>query len=193
MIREVVTHPDPVLREQAALVAVVDQEVKDLIRDMFETIRAAPGIGLAAPQLGVSRRVLVIDLLPDGVESDQDREYLATLRELGYTGPVALVNPTLEQGDGEFTWEEGCLSLPEVNVKITRCEHVIVTALDREGQPLRIEAAGLFAVAIQHEMDHLNGKLIIDFLPASRQEPVNRRLKKLKNRQRLARQQQSRC
>jgi peptide deformylase len=183
MLRPIRTHPDPVLREFAAPVARFSDETKTLIRDMFETMYAAPGIGLAANQVGVLLRVVTIDLMPDGVKDEEDKQTFEELKKLGFTGPVALVNPQITTAEGTFVWEEGCLSVPETNAEIERAEHVVVTALDRDGKPISVEAHGLFAVAIQHEIDHLNGKLFIDYLSKFKRDTITRRLTKAKEKQ----------
>lgn len=145
---------DPVLRRRAEEVPAVDDEVRALIADMFDTMRAAEGIGLAAPQVGVSWRVLVADIGADG------------------PGPLALVNPVLVEAspERERAWE-GCLSLPGLEAEVERSVRVVVEGLDGEGRPIRLEAEGLLARCLQHEIDHLDGRLILD-----RVSPLKRRL-----------------
>ncbi|MEP6573044.1 MAG: peptide deformylase [Gemmatimonadota bacterium] len=140
----------PVLRKRSDEIISVDDEVRLFIDEMFATMEAAKGVGLAANQVGVARRVAVIDA--EGAR-------------------YALVNPVIVQTEGKDTAEEGCLSIPKVYADVTRPERVIVEALDRDGQPVRFEATGLAARAIQHEIDHLDGILFIDHLG-----PMKRRL-----------------
>jgi len=180
MIMTIRTHPDPVLRQLAEPVASLDDSIKKLIQDMFETMYAAPGVGLAAPQVGVSLRVIVIDLMPDGVRNDEDKKHFEELKELGYNGPIALVNPVIVEREGLFEWEEGCLSVPEIAVEVERSERVLVKGLDRQGQEVMIEGHEYFAVALQHEIDHLDGRLMIDYLPKKQQASVTRKLRERK-------------
>jgi len=133
----------PVLRQRSADVQAVDDDVRRLIDDMFETMEAARGVGLAANQVGLARRVAVID-------AEGQR--------------FAMVNPVIVEAEGRATAEEGCLSIPEIYGDVTRAERVVLEALDREGQPFRLEAEGLTARAIQHEIDHLDGILFLDHL-----------------------------
>ena len=150
--------PDPRLRTRAEPVAVVDDGVRQLIDDMFETMYAAPGIGLAATQVDVHKRVLVTDV---------SREQ---------TAPLALVNPEIIERDGKVEAEEGCLSVPGIYDTIaTRSERIRVRALDRDGKPFELDAEGLLAVCIQHEMDHLEGKLFVDYLSELKRNRLKRR------------------
>jgi len=142
-VHKIRMYPDPVLREAAAKVATVDDGVRKLIDDLAETMYAAPGVGLAAPQIGVQRRVLVYRL------SEEDE-----LR--------ALVNPVIEWSSGEQTDDEGCLSIPGLAYPVTRAQRVLVTGLDREGRAVGYDAEDLEARVIQHEVDHLDGALFID-------------------------------
>ncbi|MET0398261.1 MAG: peptide deformylase [Longimicrobiaceae bacterium] len=134
-----------VLRTPAVEVAEVDDELRRLIGDMFETMYRAEGVGLAAPQVGISRRVIVVDVHDDEVE------------------PFALVNPRLVESSRETEkGEEGCLSIPGLSAAVERAAHVVVEGLDRDGNPLRVEGGGLLARCLQHEIDHLDGVLFID-------------------------------
>lgn len=150
MRRAIVTYPDPVLLGKSAPVPRVTDAVRELVRDMFETMRAANGIGLAAPQVGVGKRVIVVDVSP--VEPEQ--------------GPLALVNPVIAARRGAVEGTEGCLSVPGVEGIVPRAEWVAVNGLTEAGEPVRIEAAGILARALQHEIDHLDGILFIDRIPA---------------------------
>jgi len=147
-------YPDPVLREPAGPVADVDDSVRKLVADMTETMRAAPGVGLAAPQVGVQRRVLVYSL--------------------GTEEPVhALVNPEIVERSGEQLGDEGCLSIPELIYPVARADRIKVRALDEHGNAVAIEAEEFEARVIQHEVDHLDGVLFLDRLdPADRREAL---------------------
>jgi len=152
--------PDPRLRTRAQPVAEVDETVRRLIDDMFETMYAAPGIGLAATQVNVHRRVVVIDVSEDRSE------------------PLALVNPEILARDGVEETEEGCLSVPGYYEKVRRAETVRVRALDRNGERIEFDADGLLAVCIQHEIDHLDGKLFVDYLSELKRTRIRKRLEK---------------
>lgn len=159
-IRKILHYPDPRLRRQALPVDTVDDETRTLIDDMAETMYQAPGMGLAAPQIDVSKRILIIDIS----EARND------LR--------VLVNPELLTQEGEQTMEEGCLSVPGVYEEVTRAEKVTVRALGRDGKPFELEADGLLATCVQHEIDHLNGKLFVDYLSRLKQQRVRKKLAK---------------
>jgi peptide deformylase len=153
--------PDPRLRTRAAPVSVVDESIRELIDNLFETMYAAPGIGLAATQVDVHQRVLVVDL-------SQER-----------TEPLALINPEIVAREGSVEAEEGCLSVPGIyDTLTTRAERISVRALDRNGQPLEFAAEGLLAVCIQHEIDHLEGKLFVDYLSDLKRTRIRKKLEK---------------
>ena len=163
-IKPVVTLPDPVLREVSAPVETIGEDLQRLIDDMFETMYDAPGIGLAAIQVGVPRRLVVLDC--SGKDNAPD--------------PICMINPVIEMlGDELRSYEEGCLSLPEIMVDIERPSMVRVRYLDRTGKEQVRDAEGLLATAIQHELDHLDGKLIIDFLSPLKRNIAIRKLKKI--------------
>ena len=149
-VREIVVEGDPVLRRKARRVRRFGRQLADLIADMFETMRQAHGVGLAAPQVGVSERVIVIEI-PEDMEDEPN----AGTR-------LALVNPELVKARGEETSEEGCLSVPAFSGQVCRAAQVTVKGLDPQGREARIRAEGLLARALQHEMDHLDGVLFID-------------------------------
>ena len=159
-IRKILHYPDPRLRRKALPVDIVDDEIRTLIDDMAETMYQAPGMGLAAPQIDVSKRVLVIDIS----EARND------LR--------VFVNPELLTQEGEQTMEEGCLSVPGVYEEVTRAEKVTVRALGHDGKPFELEADGLLATCVQHEIDHLDGKLFVDYLSRLKQQRVRKKLAK---------------
>jgi peptide deformylase len=153
--------PDPRLRNRAVPVKVVDDRIRRLVDDMFETMYEAPGIGLAATQVDVHERLLVVDV-------SQDR-----------SAPLVFINPEILTAEGSVEAEEGCLSVPGVYDKLTtRSEKVTVRALDRDGQPFEIAADGLLAICIQHEMDHLEGKLFVDYLSDLKRTRIRRKLEK---------------
>jgi len=156
----ILQYPDERLHTVAKPVAEVDERIRTLIDDMAETMYAARGIGLAATQVNVHERVLVIDL------SEEHDEL------------TAFVNPEIIEKDGEIVYEEGCLSVPGVYDKVTRAEHVKVRALGRDGQPFEVEAHGLLAVCLQHEIDHLNGHVFVEYLSRLKQDRIKTKMKK---------------
>ena len=164
-LRTILHYPDPRLRRRAEPVAAVTNELRQLVDDMVETMYAAPGVGLAAVQVDVPVRVVVIDI-------SEARNAL-----------LVLINPQIVEQDGEQTFEEGCLSVPGVYDEVTRAEHVTVRALDRDGRAFEREARGLLATCIQHEIDHLDGKVFVDYLSRLKQTRIR---KKLEKQQRLA-------
>ena len=164
MVRDIVIWPDPVLKKPAAPVARVDDEIRKLIDDMAETMYAADGVGLAAPQVGVSKRIVVIDTSPR-----QEGQKL-----------VHLVNPRIVKTEGETVYTEGCLSIPGEAEEVERAAKVWVEALDREGKPFEIVGEGLLGIALQHELDHLDGILFVDHLSSLKRELIRKRMKKLK-------------
>jgi peptide deformylase len=152
--------PDPRLRTRAAPVATFDAGLGQLIDDMLETMYAAPGIGLAATQVNVHQRIIVIDI---SEQKDQ---------------PLVLINPEILAREGVELTEEGCLSVPQVFEEVERAARVRVRARDRDGAVLEREFDGLLAVCVQHEMDHLDGKLFVDYLSSLRRERIRRKLEK---------------
>jgi peptide deformylase len=151
MQRTILIYPDPFLLKKAAPVSRVDEKVRELIRDMFETMRAASGVGLAAPQLGVGKRVIIVDISP--VEKE--------------VAPLALVNPEIVESRGLEEGTEGCLSLPGIEGVVPRAEFVLVKGRDEQGRPVQLTARGFLSRALQHEIDHLDGVLFIDRIPAA--------------------------
>ena len=160
--------PDPRLRTKASAVEVVDDSLRALIGDMFETMYAAPGIGLAATQVDVHKRVLVTDVSADKSE------------------PHALINPEILEKDGLMVSDEGCLSVPGYYEEVERAEHIRVRFLDRHGDKQEMEAEGLLAVCIQHEMDHLEGKLFVDYLSETKRQRIRKKLLKERRHQSAA-------
>lgn len=157
--------PDPRLRTKAVPVdpaRLADPGFQRLLDDMFETMYAAPGIGLAASQVDVHQRFMVID-----VSEEKDR-------------PLVFVNPEIVSRAGEQVYQEGCLSVPGIYADVTRAEEIDVRFLDRDGKPQELRVDGLLAVCIQHEMDHLDGKLFVDYLSPLKREMVRKKLAKAK-------------
>ena len=159
-ILKILEYPDPRLRTRAEPIAVVDDEVRQLAADMLETMYAAPGIGLAATQVNVHRRMLVAD-----VSEEKD-------------APHVFINPEILEQRGVETMEEGCLSVPGIYESVTRADWVRVRALGLDGQPFEAELDGLLAVCVQHEMDHLEGKLFVDYLSDLKRQRIRKRLDK---------------
>ena len=157
---DILLYPDPRLRKRAKIVDTVDQTIIQLVDDMAETMYNAPGIGLAATQVNVHKRVIVLDI-------SEHRDQL-----------MVFINPVIEERDGETESEEGCLSVPGVVVPVLRAQNVVIGALDREGNPFKVEASELLSVCIQHEMDHLEGKVFVDYLSRLKQDRIRKRLLK---------------
>jgi len=155
---------DPILRSKAETVEKVDETILNLINDMLETLRSAKGLGLAAPQVGYSLALFVIDSIPLGLGSD----------------PIVLLNPKIVTEEGEDIKEEGCLSLPGINEEVKRPARIVVEGLNREGKGVRMEKEGLLARVLHHEVDHLEGILLIDRISPLRRELLKGRLKELK-------------
>jgi len=156
----ILRYPDPRLHKKAAPVVEVNDSIRKLIADMAETMYEAPGVGLAATQVDVHRRVVVIDVSEDK------------------TGLLALVNPEILERSGQQECEEGCLSVPGIYEKVIRAEKIRFRALDRDGQPFEMEAEGLLAVCVQHEIDHLNGKVFVEYLSQLKQSRIKAKLAK---------------
>jgi peptide deformylase len=153
-------YPDPRLRRRADPVVKVDDTIRQLVTDMAETMYAAPGIGLAAIQVNVLQRVIVIDV-------SETRDQM-----------LVLINPEILEKDGEQIFEEGCLSVPGVYDEVTRAAHIKLRALGRDGKPFEMEAEGLLATCIQHEIDHLDGKVFVDYLSRLKQTRIRKKLEK---------------
>jgi peptide deformylase len=179
-IREILIWPDPQLLKVSQPVALnpdgsVPDEIKTLVRDMFETMYAADGVGLAAPQVGVLQRVVVVDIRA------YDRDDNGDVQEKpSGDPPIALLNPVFSDKSGKLEWEEGCLSVPLETGLVTRAARCRVDYLDLQGKPQVIEAEGLKSVALQHECDHLDGKLFVDYLSPLKRGVIKRKMLKLK-------------
>ncbi len=157
---DILHYPDPRLRTQAKPVEKVDNELRTLVEDMFETMYAAPGIGLAATQVNIHKQIIVIDV------SEEKNQ------------PLCLINPMILQAEGHEEYEEGCLSVPGVYENVERAENIDVRALDKHGEAFEMHASGLLAICIQHEMDHLKGKLFVDYLSRLKQGRIKKKLEK---------------
>jgi len=157
---KIIRFPDARLRTVAKPVADVSENIRNLLDDMLETMYAAPGIGLAATQVNVHKQIVVIDI------SEEKNQ------------PHVFINPVITKKDGEETSEEGCLSVPEYYAEVKRAETVTVEALDKNGEKFTLDAEGLLAVCIQHELDHLKGKLFIDYLSPLKQKRLRKKLEK---------------
>ena len=163
MVREILVWPHPVLKQKATPVEVVDDSIRTLVKDMFESMYAADGVGLAAPQVGVLKRVIVLDTTPRQPESK----------------PLAMINPEIITLEGETTYREGCLSIPGEAEDVDRAQSVLVRYLDENGKPQELKADGLLAIAIQHETDHLQGVMFVDHVSTLKRELIRKKMKKL--------------
>ena len=160
-ILPILEYPDPRLRKRAKPVATVDDDIKRLVDDMFETMIDSHGIGLAASQVDVHQRVIVMDLMEDGSQ------------------PRVFINPEIEVlNDTTEPYDEGCLSVPGFYETVARPSNVMISALDREGRPFKEKASGLLAICIQHEIDHLEGKLFVDYLSPLKRQIIRKKMKK---------------
>jgi len=162
-LRRILKFPAPELKKNAAEVAEIDGQMDELLRDMAETMYAAPGVGLAAPQVGVSARAITID-----VDHENPGQHL-----------LKLINPVITEREGSVLWEEACLSVVDFAAEVRRSAKVAVRAWTLDQQEVEIEADGLLAIALQHELDHLDGKLFIDRVSALKRDSYKRRIKKM--------------
>lgn len=155
---EILHFPDPRLRKKAQPVDKVDDQIRQTVSDMLETMYEAPGIGLAATQVNIQKQIIVMDISEDK------------------SAPICLINPEIVYKDGIEEMQEGCLSVPGIFENVTRAENITVKALDKNGISVEHETSGLLAVCIQHEMDHLNGKLFVDYLSPLKRERIKKKL-----------------
>lgn len=162
-ILDIRKYPDPILSKVAAPVKNVTAATQQLVQDMLDTMYAAPGIGLAAPQVGVSQRIVVLDI-------DHDEPHKQVYK---------LINPVITRAEGEVLWEEGCLSVVDFTAEVRRAAQVEIEAVDENEKPLKFAAEGLLAVALQHELDHLEGKLFIDRISRLKRDLYSRKRKKM--------------
>lgn len=163
MVREILVWPHPILKQKAQPVAVVDDSIRALIADMFESMYAADGVGLAAPQIGVLKNVIVLDTTSKQAEAK----------------PLAMVNPRIVKLEGSTTYKEGCLSIPGEAEDVDRAELATVHYLDENGVEQTLHADGLLAIAIQHEVDHLSGTVFVDHISSLKRELIRKRMKKV--------------
>ncbi len=164
MIQNILTYPDPELKKKSAPVTVINEKTRELVLDMAETMYDAPGVGLAAPQIGVHQRIVVID-----VSANDEAPEL-----------IVAINPVIIHAEGESYEEEGCLSVPKYAANVRRHERVVVKALNLEGEEITCKAEGLLAVAFQHEIDHLDGILFIDHISPLKREIFKRKYRRLR-------------
>lgn len=166
MLRPILIHPDPRLKKVATAVPDLSDDLRRLADDMLETMYAAPGIGLAAPQIGILDRLIVLDCVREGQ---------------GESRPLVMFNPAIVASSDDLnTYEEGCLSIPEQYAEVTRPREVEVEWIDRDGAVQRETFDGLWATCVQHEIDHLDGKLFIDYLKPLKRQMITRKMQKLK-------------
>ena len=163
MIRKILTFPDPELKKKSVPVAIINEKTHELVRDMAETMYAAPGVGLAAPQIGVHQRIMVIDV---SVKDDAPNLLVA-------------INPVIVYADGESYEEEGCLSVPKYAANVRRHARVVVKAINLDGEEVTYKADGLLAIAFQHEVDHLDGILFIDHLSPLKREMFRKKYRRM--------------
>jgi peptide deformylase len=178
-VRRIRIWPDPALKEKAKPVGNVDGAIKALVDDLFETMYKANGVGLAATQVAEGKRVLVIDLDPKA-QGKSDDDVRAELDAWGFKGPTAFINPEIITSEGSIVWQEGCLSVPGYTDEVKRKESVIVRAVGVDGEVFDTEATGLFAVALQHEMDHLEGRVFVEYLSKLKRDVVRRKMDRVR-------------
>lgn len=174
MVRKILQYPEPVLKQVAEPVRDIDGRLVETLDDMAETMYAAPGVGLAAPQIGLSERAVVLDC-----DSEEDR------KDGKGRGLMKLLNPEIVESEGKILWEEGCLSVIDFSAEVSRAARVLVRAWTPDQKEIEIEAEGLLAVAFQHEIDHLNGKLFLDRLSRLKRDLYKRKLRKMERDGRL--------
>lgn len=163
-IRKIYQYPEPVLRQETAAIETFDEDLKKLAEDMADTMYDAPGIGLAAPQIGESVKLIVVDI---SVDREEHRQYMT------------MVNPKIVAQEGSQLDEEGCLSIPELTAKVKRFQKITVSYQDLEGKDLELTTENRFAVVLQHEIDHINGILFIDHLSSLKRNLYKKKVKKL--------------
>ncbi len=163
MVRKILIYPDPELKKKSVPVTVINEKTRELVRDMTETMYDAPGVGLAAPQIGIHQRIVVID-----VSGKEEPPQL-----------IVAINPEIVHSEGESYEEEGCLSVPRYAANVRRHAKVVVKALDLEGAEVTYKADGLLAIAFQHEIDHLDGILFIDHLSHLKKEMFQKKYRRL--------------
>jgi peptide deformylase len=162
-LRRILKYPEPVLKQTAVDVANIDGQIDEVLRDMVDTMYAAPGVGLAAPQVGIGERMIVVD-----VDAENPGKHL-----------LKLINPVIAEREGTILWEEGCLSVVDYSAEVRRSARILLRAWTVDQQEVEIEAEGLLAVALQHELDHLDGKLFIDRISALKRDSYKRRIRRM--------------
>jgi peptide deformylase len=167
MLRTILTYPDPELKKKSTPVTIINEKIRELVQDMAETMYDAPGVGLAAPQIGVKQRVIVIDV--SGKDEPPDL--------------IVAINPVIIHADGESYEEEGCLSVPKYSANVRRHARVVVKGLNLEGEEVTWKAEGLLAIAFQHEIDHLDGLLFVDHVSPLKREIFRRKYRKMQEEQ----------
>ncbi|MEQ9619721.1 MAG: peptide deformylase [Deltaproteobacteria bacterium] len=170
-VRNILKYPDPFLRKKCGVVEEIDDDILRLLDDMAETMYDAPGVGLAAPQVGVDKRIIVVDITPANREGEEEVEYEGP-------GLIELINPEITSASGEVTGEEGCLSIPGFVSDVKRKNKIVLEGYNREGELLEIEAEDLLARVFQHEIDHLDGILFIDRLSRLKRELLKSKIEK---------------
>lgn len=154
---------NPVLRKVAEPVTEINDEIRKIVNDMLDTMYASEGVGIAAPQIGISKRIIIVDVNPNEAS----------------VKPLILINPEIVEASGEIKEQEGCLSIPDIRSEVKRYERVVVEGLDLDGKKIRVEGTDLLARALQHEIDHINGKLFIDHLSKLKQQLLKNQLRKI--------------
>ena len=178
-IRKILTEPNKILREKSLRVANVDKNIQRLMDDMLETLYAAPGIGLAAIQVGIAKKVIVMDISRSRNDIGRDKDDINKNENKETKKPLYFVNPEIIwKSEDKFTYEEGCLSLPKQFAEIDRSKQCHIKYLDYNGHPQELRANGLLATCIQHEIDHLEGILFIDYLSKLKKEMIIKKLSK---------------
>lgn len=177
MLLKILTYPDPRLREVSEPVTVFDAELKKLSEDMLETMYEESGIGLAAPQVAVLKRMLVIDTRPRTEEGRYDLSQMTEL-EKQVKQPLVIINPEIVKGDGKTTYDEGCLSVPSFFETVERFKSIELKYFDVDGKEQRLVTDGLLAICVQHEMDHLEGTLFIDRISFTKSSKIKNQIKK---------------
>ena len=167
-VREIVIYPDDRLRKHAAEVTVFDDELKELVQDMFDSMYHYEGIGLAAPQIGVSRRVVTIDIVDGDAQVEENHNR------------IVLINPEIVSREGTTVYKEGCLSVPQCYEDVERAEKIVLKAKDADGNDQEFHADGLLAICMQHELDHLNGHVFVDHISTLKRDRITKKMVALK-------------
>lgn len=167
-VRNIVIWPDPILKSKAEPVTKFDDELKDLVQDLFHTMDSEPMAGLAAPQIGISKRVFAVDINPEQNDGD------------GTDGKEVFINPEIYFKEGSFSWQEGCMSIPGFRGKVTRAQVVRIKYFNEEGEQIDRKATGYFSGCLQHELDHLNGIVWVDYQGPIKKNFIKKKMLKIK-------------